>query len=98
MELSDRNKTIGDILGFPKTKGSLHSGSDEADRYSLGYNHALMDCDREIDREALAKELYKEFCDEMAWENTSEPTKIIFRGYAVGIISTMPTWLKRSKK
>lgn len=51
-----------------------------------GFNCALMQCDREIDKEALIKELEQYVYVIGAKEMADH------------IISTMPTWLKRSDK
>lgn len=74
-----------------------------------GFNTALTSCDREIDREALAKAMYeleeKYLFGEKGetWERALNDVYrkgqvIIFRKKAQDIISTMPTWLKRSEK
>ncbi len=91
MKLSDRNKTLSEILGWIK-KQPLITGQGANNRnkdvqFCRGFNTALTSCDREIDREALANEL----------------SEALFHGHtyaeiAERIISTMPTWLKRTEK
>ena len=56
-------------------------------------------CDREIDREALAKilmNIWYSGCQK--WENLEEDKIRQFEFEASEIISTMPTWLKRIEK
>ena len=58
---------------------------------------ALTSCDREIDREALAKAIF-DIEDDRPWESVSEEMQYFAYKKADHIISTMPTWLKRSEK
>lgn len=99
MKLSDRNKTVSEIVGLKKLseilgwkiknpvikdQGANNELKDKA--YCRGHNSALTSCDREIDREALAWAL----------------TKIIYHGNTEKkideFISTMPTWLKPTER
>ena len=66
----------------------------EKNNYSKGFNTALTSCDREIDREALAKALYNKICHAMSWENVDYATHTMYIEFADHLISTMPTWLK----
>lgn len=62
-----------------------------------GHNHALTSCDREIDREALAKELFITFgTDVKEWEHSVQ--RKLYFDFAEIIILSMPTWLKRIEK
>ncbi len=65
------------------TQTHIAADADE----SIGYNTALTSCDREIDRESLAKIVTYGFI------HSDSSLKM-----ADHIISTMPTWLKRSEK
>ncbi len=88
---------LSEILGWRK-KDKIHLLFNG--RYSqVALETALSSCDREIDREALAK-----ICHENSgsvrmfskyWDSLCEGDKNIFRNEADAIISTMPTWLKR---
>lgn len=60
-----------------------------------GFNSALTFCDREIDREALAKIIRIKGRE---WEKFNDPITPLPEYLAQEIISTMPTWLKRSYK
>ena len=59
---------------------------------------ALTSCDREIDREALAKTLYDKICHSMSWENVDYATYTMYIEFADHLISTMPTWLKPTER
>jgi len=74
-------------------------------------NTALTSCDREIDREALAKVMYEVSVnydgfkpvlfvleDLVPWEEQLTSIKESYLLKADLTISTMPTWLKRSEK
>ncbi len=70
---------------------------DEArSAFSEGYSTALTSCDREIDREALAKAINSTYKIGMVnkWNIDWDWSVDI----ADRIISTMPTWLKRSEE
>lgn len=86
---------LSEILGWRK-KDKIHLLFNG--RYSqVALETALTSCDREIDREALAKELYRLKCAWTKWEETDGWEKEVFLGRADTLISTMPTWLKRSE-
>ena len=90
---------LSDILGWIK-KQPLITGQGANNRnkdvqFCRGFNTALTSCDREIDREALVKLLYDEFCNAMSWENVDINTRVMFLEHADKIISTMPTWLRK---
>lgn len=58
---------------------------------------ALTSCDREIDRDALAKELFlMDAKDTITWEDddVDESIREEYREKSNRIISTIPTWLK----
>ena len=78
---------LSEILGWEKKE--YKGDTDCQDFKRIGYNTALTSCDREIDREALAKILWKYF--------HQDPTDS-FEFEAAEIISTMPNWLKRIEK
>jgi len=60
---------------------------------------ALTSCDREIDREALAKALYfYDYPEHKHGDWYYLLDKSIYIDKAQAIISTMPTWLKRVKE
>lgn len=72
----------------------------EIQRQQSVWNTALTSCDREIDREALAKDIkasrsmYRwEIRDKQIGDDIQDEDEFI----ATSIISTMPTWLKRSE-
>lgn len=67
--------------------------------YTSGYNTALTSCDREIDREALAKVLYglKSFFKNPHHYSLKEQAKMS-EDDVEKIISTMPTWLKPTER
>ena len=57
---------------------------------------ALTSCDREIDKEALAKALFEGEFKKIKWvQLEADGLKEIFYDRADLVISTMPTWLKR---
>ena len=57
-------------------------------------NDMLTSCDREIDRESLAKELFITFStDVKEWEHSVQ--RKLYFDFAEIIILSMPTWLKR---
>ena len=56
-------------------------------------NKSITSCDREIDREALAKIEFESRLG-IKWDDASDELKEPFRVVADHIISTMPTWLK----
>jgi hypothetical protein len=65
---------------------------------TIGFNTALTSCDREIDREALARvikssrSLYRwEIRDKQIGDEIKDENEFI----AACIISTMPTWLRK---
>ena len=60
---------------------------------STYFNKAIDACDREIDREALAKELRGKPMRGLDYHDDRPYLEL-----ADCIISTMPTWLKRSEK
>lgn len=67
-----------------KDHGANNQVKDKA--YCRGHNTALDSCDREIDREALTKQI-------------SEDIYIFSsKDIAARIISTMPTWLKPTER
>lgn len=84
---------LSEILGWKeKNWGSQQIGWPE------GFNEALTSCDREIDREALAKDIkasrsmYRwEIRDKQIGDDIQDEDEFI----ATSIISTMPKWLKR---
>ena len=91
---------LSEILGWIK-KQPLITGQGANNRnkdvqFCRGYNTALTSCDREIDREALAKVLYQ--LKGGSENEMSESAKAFFARAADHFISTMPTWLKRSEK
>jgi len=111
MKLSDRNKTIGEILGWKKKKvdnikyGIFDAKTQEQCDKAInniineGYNTALTSCDHEIDREALAKVLCEGEFKRIKWESLMpDGLKEIFYDRADLIISTMPTWLKPTER
>lgn len=61
------------------------------------YNEALTSCDREIDKEALAKVLVRYYWTNLDIDNNTTERDIVFKEVDK-FISTMPTWLKRSKE
>lgn len=81
---------LSEILGWKEKKpvikdqGANNQVKDKA--YCRGHNTALTSCDREIDREALTKQI-------------SEDIYIFSsKDIAARIISTMPTWLKPTER
>ncbi len=77
-----------------------YSCSKNEEDYENGYNTALTSCDREIDREALAKyikasrSMYRwEIRDKQIGDEIQDEYEFI----ANSIISTMPKWLKRTE-
>lgn len=65
---------------------------------NIQFNSALTSCDREIDREALAKALYfYDYPEHKHGDWYYLLDKSIYIDKAQAIISTMPTWLKRSE-
>ena len=63
------------------------------------YNTALESCDREIDREALAKVLMDiMYGGHHKWSLLHEDQRQQFEFEAAEIISTMPTWLKPTER
>ena len=71
---------LSEILGWPD---KLMKISWPTKHYQDGHNTAIDSCDREIDREALAKQIR----EDVYLFSTED--------MADRIISTMPTWLKR---
>ncbi len=63
-----------------------------------GWNDSLTSCDREIDREALAKVIYQENTNDIRWDGLSEPSKELYLRVADFVISTMPKWLKPTER
>lgn len=57
-----------------------------------GYNTALTSCDREVDKEALVKQLNN--CFSFSRMNPEANAKYIVNEF----ISTMPTWLKSTER
>ncbi len=77
---------LSEILGWKeKNWGSQQIGWPE------GFNEALTSCDREVDREALANVLFNR-------QPYLRYSREEMKEWADSIISTMPTWLKRSEK
>ena len=64
---------------------------------ACAWNRALTSCDREIEREALAKVIFSYNFPTEKWEEVHENTNKHYLLLADHIISTMPTWLKRSE-
>ncbi len=91
---------LSEILGWRK-KDKIHLLFNG--RYSqVALETALTFCDREVDREALARIAYEQYMENAKvsgkWEiNLTEIGKEHWRIVADAIISTMPTWLKRSE-
>jgi len=86
---------LSEILGWPKNKETQDQSGIPTHLIlgNKGFNTALTSCDREIDREALAKGIYGSY--EKDWYIISESIRNIYRKEADRVISTMPTWLKR---
>ncbi len=84
---------LSEILGWEKKRSENQEmvGVTNASLNSV-VNTALTSCDREIDREALAKVIIR-------WIGYNPELSVEERkNLADAIISTMPTWLKRSEK
>lgn len=78
---------LSEILGWPEKKNrNLWPSIVGAENH--GFNKALVSCDREIDREALANVLYK-ICIMTEFHSNR---KVDY------LIATMPTWLKRIER
>ncbi len=87
----DKAMKLSEILpDFPVKAGTVIELSFE------GVRKALAACDREVDREALAKIIHFEIYKKDMTEETPVRNLSIY-GIANAIISTMPTWLKRSE-
>ena len=82
---------LSEILGWPE-KVKCHKEPDKTCGGCIN-NTALTSCDREIDREALAKILFKRHHDFLTWEEATYKEE--FLNKADHIISTMPTWLRK---
>lgn len=86
---------LSEILGWRK-KDKIHLLFNG--RYSqVALETALTFCDREIGREALAKILLKPSESQDNNINSGVVNDYKARYLAKAIISTMPTWLKRSE-
>ena len=87
---------LSEILGWKK-KDKIHLLFNG--RYSqVAVETALTSCDREIDREALAKEIHKQEYRSIKWHESPLGIQNAYLARADKIISTMPTWLKRIEK
>lgn len=88
---------LSEMLGWEK-KVNYSSMKNSAEyREVEAYNTALESCDREIDREALAKGILKEWTKydrlNVQMSSKEEATRL-----AKSIISTMPKWLKPTER
>ena len=86
---------LSEILGWRK---ELNLRKMKFPEQGVAFNTALTSCDREIDREALAKVIYSLMDFTTKWEDVGYEEKQVYLSEADTIISTMPTWLKRSEK
>ena len=77
-------------------KAVVNRADDELEANSAFFESGS--CDREIDREALAKTLYDKICHSMSWENVDYATYTMYIEFADHLISTMPTWFKPTER
>mgnify|MGYP001567045224 CR=1 FL=1 len=84
---------LSEILGWRK---ELDLREMKFPEQGVAFNTALTSCDREIDREALAKAMFKRDKKFLTWDEapTLHEESFVEADY---FISTMPTWLKRSE-
>lgn len=108
MEAMKLSEILGWIKKSPLIKGQGANNRNKDVQFCRGYNTALTSCDREIDREALAKVIADYFesehrkhikaVQEGDWgANGAWSTEVsdVITDLSQAIISTMPTWLKK---
>ena len=102
MTNGDKTMKLSEIFGWEKkAKRTMPLDLNNTAFYVNDFrewNNALTSCDRDIDREALAKTLYDKICHSMSWENVDYATYTMYIEFADHLISTMPTWLKPTER
>ena len=99
MKLSEILKTSEKYDVTPNFTGEELPEPNSRDiQFKYGYNTAITSCDREIDREALAKVIYglKSVFKNPNHFSLKEQEKMALDD-AQTLVSAMPTWLKRIK-
>ena len=89
---------LSEILGWDKEIERDPEALEHIRALIHGHNTALTSCDRDVDREALAKVLMDiQYSGHQRWSYLHEDQRQQFEFEAAEIISTMPKWLKRSE-